>query len=347
MNKSFTLAELAKHLGADLHGNPEMRISALAPLQSAESGQITFLDNPKYRSLLPLTKASAVILSADMLAKCPCAALIVPHPYAAYAAIATLFSHQPVIVPGIHPTAILGQACEIDDTVSIGPYVVLGDRVRIGKHAVIQAGTTIGDDVLIGTDAVIYPRVTIYHGCELGDHVVLHSGVVIGADGFGFAFHEGQYHKIPQIGIVQIGNHVEIGANTCIDRGALTNTIIGNGVKLDNQVQVAHNVEIGDHTVVAAGAGIAGSTKIGRYCRVGGLAGFAGHMSIVDNVTITAMSSVAQSINEPGIYSSGIPATPFGLWKRNMIRFQQLDELARRLMKLERQQNKKEENSPQ
>ncbi|MFN7098396.1 MAG: UDP-3-O-(3-hydroxymyristoyl)glucosamine N-acyltransferase, partial [Gammaproteobacteria bacterium] len=228
---------------------------------------------------------------------------------------------------------------------SIAANVVIGDEVKIGKNAVIQAGCAINSNVEIGTDTWLWPHVTVYHGTQIGARTIIHSGAVIGSDGFGFAFHQGKYHKIPQIGNVRIGNDVEIGANTTVDRGALADTVIGNGVKLDNQIQVGHNVEIGDHTVIAAGTGIAGSTKIGKYCRIGGLVGFAGHITIADQVNITAMASVAQSIDEPGIYSSGIPAAPFQSWRRNMVRFQQLDNIARRLKQLERKFGEQEEET--
>jgi UDP-3-O-[3-hydroxymyristoyl] glucosamine N-acyltransferase len=342
-NKKFTLAQLAEFLSAKVQGDPNIEVTAIVPLQVASAGQISFLDNPKYRKFLAETNASAVILSEEMAEKCPCAALIVKNPYLAYAMTATLFDNKPVAKPGIHPTAIIGEHCEIDNSVAIGPNVVIGDYVKIGKNTVIQPGCIINHDVEIGANCWLWPNVTIYHGTRIGARTIIHSGAVIGSDGFGFAFHQGQYHKIPQIGIVRIGDDVEIGANTTIDRGALGDTIIGNGVKLDNQIQIGHNVEIGDHTVIAAGTGVAGSTKVGKYCRVGGLVGFAGHITITDQVTITAMASVAQSINEPGIYSSGVPAAPFSAWKRNMVRFQQLDSIARRLMQLERKFGEQEQ----
>lgn len=344
-NKKFTLAQLAEFLSAKIQGDPSIEVTAIVPLQAATAGQISFLDNPKYRRFLPETKASAVILSEEMAEKSPCAALIVPNPYLAYAMTATLFDDKPQTKPGIHPSAVIGAHCDIDASVSIGANVVISDYVKIGKNTVIQPGCVINHDVEIGNNCWIWPNVTIYHGTRIGDRVIIHSGAVIGSDGFGFAFHQGQYHKIPQIGAVRIGNDVEIGASTTIDRGALGDTVIGNGVKLDNQIQIGHNVEVGDHTVMAAGTGVAGSTKIGKYCRIGGLVGFAGHITITDNVAITAMASVAQSIDEAGVYSSGVPATPFSSWKRNMVRFHQLDNMARRLVQLERKLGEKEEEN--
>lgn len=343
MVKPFTVAALAKHLGGDIQGNPAQIITGIAPLQKAVSGDISFLDNPKYRVLLPQTKASAVILTHEMATKCPATAIIVPNPYLAYAKVAGLFEHKVDRKPGIHPTVIIGEDCEIDETATIGPYVVLGNRVKIGAHTLIEQGSSLADDVTLGSNCHFYPRVTVYHGCQIGHSTIIHSGAVIGSDGFGFAFHEGRFHKIPQIGTVEIGDDVEIGANTCIDRGALVPTVIGNGVKLDNQIQIGHNVEIGDHSVIAAGAAIGGSTQIGRYCRIGGLSGFVGHISLVDNVTIVGMSSVANSITESGVYASGIPAMPFSTWRRNATRLNRLDELNKRIAKLERLQGLKEE----
>lgn len=345
--KSFTLAQLAEVLTAKVQGDPTVKVTAIMPLQTATTGQITFLDNPKYRKFLPDTKASAVILTEEMAEKCPCAALIVPNPYIAYAMIATLFDPKPEPKGGIHPSAIIGEHCEIDPSVTIGPNVVIGDYVKVGKNTVIQSGCVINHDVEIGNDCWLWANVTVYHGTRIGSRTIIHSGAVIGSDGFGFAFHQGKYHKIPQIGNVRIGDDVEIGANTTIDRGALGDSVIGNGVKLDNQIQIGHNVEIGDHTVIAAGTGVAGSTKIGKYCRIGGLVGFAGHITITDQVAITAMASVAQSIDEPGVYSSGIPAAPFSSWKRNMVRFQQLDGMARRITQLERKFGEQEEENVQ
>lgn len=338
--KTFTLAELAKLLSGTVQGDPSLEIHSIAPLQEAQSGQITFLDNVKYRKFLTQTQATAVILAEDMADKCPCAAIVVKNPYAAYAMVATLFDHKPTPKPGIHPTAVIGSHCNIAPSASIGPHVILGDHVTIGENSVIQAGCVINDHAIIGDNCWFWPNVTVYHQCQIGHRAIIHSGVVIGSDGFGFAFNQGTWHKIPQIGTVIIGDDVEIGANTTIDRGALGNTIIGQGVKLDNQIQIGHNVEIGDHTVIAAHAGLAGSTKIGKYCRIGGMAGFAGHITITDQVAITAMSSVAQSIDKPGIYSSGIPAAPFQSWKKNMVRFSQLDSMARRLMQIERKLSK-------
>lgn len=344
-SKKFTLAELAELLSARVQGDEKIEIAGIASLQTAKAGEISFLDNSRYRKFLSQTQASAVILSADMASKCPCPALIVGDPYLAYAKTAALFEEKPLSQAGIHPRAVVGERCDIDPGASIGANVVIGNDVKIGKNTVIQAGCVINDRVQIGDNCWFWPNVTIYHATQIGSGTIIHSGAVIGSDGFGFAFHQGKWHKIPQIGRVVIGNDVEIGANTTIDRGALTDTVIGNGVKMDNHIQIGHNVQIGDHTVIAASTGISGSTKIGKYCRIAGMAGFAGHIEIADQVVVTAMSSVAQSITEPGIYSSGIPASPFKAWKKNIARFQQLDNFARRLISVERALAKQDEEN--
>lgn len=333
----YTLAQLAEVLSAEFHGDPNTVITGIAPLQTAMAGQISFLDNPKYRKFLATTQASVVIIAPDLLEKSPCAAIISTNPYAAYAQIANLFAPTLKALVGIHPTAVIGQNCHLDPSVSIGPHVVIGDNVSIGKNTVIHAGCIIGERSTIGEDTIFWPRVTLYHDIEIGDRVIIHSGAVIGSDGFGFAFHQGSWIKVPQIGAVEIHNDVEIGANTTIDRGALENTIIDDDVKLDNQIQVGHNVHIGAHTIIAGGTGIAGSTSIGKYCRIGGMVGFAGHIEVTDQVAIAAMAGVAQSIDEAGVYASGLPAIPFQSWRRNAMRFQQLDAIARKVNQLERQ----------
>ncbi|MBY0544770.1 MAG: UDP-3-O-(3-hydroxymyristoyl)glucosamine N-acyltransferase, partial [Gammaproteobacteria bacterium] len=299
----------------------------------------------KYRSFLPDTQASCVIVSEEMAAKSPCAVLIVKDPYLAFAKTAALFEDKPAINPGIHPRATIGEGCEIDPSVSIAANVVIGDGVKIGKNTVIQAGCVIGHNVEIGEESWLWANATVYHGTRIGARAIIHSGAVLGSDGFGFAFNQGKWHKIPQIGNVIVGSDVEIGANTVIDRGALGDTIIGNGVKMDNHIQVGHNVQIGDHTVIAASVGISGSTKIGKYCRIAGMVGIAGHIEIADGVVLTPMSSVAKSIDQAAIYSSGIPIAPMHVWKKNIARFQNLDDYARRLIQLERKLAQQDEEN--
>ena len=313
----YTLAELAAILGAELQGDPSCIITSIATLRNAQTGQITFLDNVRYRKYLAGTQASAVILASPNLTECNTNALIYNNPYLAYSKVATLFECAPTNKVGIHPSAIIGENCEIDATASIGPLSVIGNNVTIGENVNIGAGCVISDRSRIGANSRLWPRVTIYHDVHIGQRVIIHSGVVVGSDGFGFAQDKGVWHKVPQLGGVIIGDDVEIGANTTIDRGALENTIIHEGVKIDNLVQIAHNVSIGAHTAIAGCVGIAGSTSIGKYCAIGGAVGIGGHISITDRVMLTGGTIATQSINEPGIYSSGtVVAQPALKWKK-------------------------------
>jgi UDP-3-O-[3-hydroxymyristoyl] glucosamine N-acyltransferase len=316
---TYCLSELATRLGAELHGDPSCVISGVATLQHAKAQQISFLDNPRYRKYLANTQASAVILTSTDLALCTTNALIMDNPYLGYAKVASLFDQASKIKPGIHPTAVIAEGCVIDPTASIGPHCVIGEGTHIGAHS------------------RLYANVTLYQGVRIGDRVIIHSGAVIGSDGFGFAQNKGTWYKVPQLGGVIIGNDVEIGANTTIDRGALDDTIIADGVKLDNQIQIAHNVVIGAHTAIAGCVAIAGSTVIGKYCAIGGRASIAGHITITDKVMIAGGSGVSQSITEPGVYSSSIATVQAATsWNRNLMRIYQLDEMAQRLRKLEK-----------
>ncbi len=334
---SYTLQHIADFLSAEMQGDPHITVTHISPLQQAEEGSISFLDNPKYRKYLSVTQASAVILTADMAPKCPCAKIIVANPYVAYAKLATLFETKATYAPGIHPTAVIGEHAVIDLTAYIGPQAVIGRDARIAAHAQIHAGTVVGDHAHVGEHSVLWPRVVVYHGVTIGTRVIIHSGAVIGADGFGFAFHEGKWLKIPQIGSVVIGDDVEIGANTTIDRGALGNTMIEKGVKLDNQIQIGHNVHIGEYTIIAGCTAIAGSVNIGKYCRIGGSVAIAGHLTIADQVVLTGGSGVASSIPASGMYASGVPAVPYQQWRKNTARLQNLDKLARKVNNIAQQ----------
>lgn len=333
----FTLAELAAILGAELRGDPTCNITGIASLHNVKAGQIAFLDNIRYRKYLANTQASAVILSSANLVECHTNALILDNPYLGYAKVATLFDQAPVSKPGIHPTAVIGENCEIHPSVCIGPLCVIGANVKIGENVVISPGCIISDQCSIGADSRLWSRVTVYHNVQIGQRVIIHSGVVIGSDGFGFAQDKGIWNKVPQLGTVIIGNDVEIGANTTIDRGALDNTVLHDGVKIDNLVQIGHNVSIGAHTAIAGCTGIAGSTTIGKHCAIGGATSLGGHISIADQVIITGASAVSNSITEPGMYSSGIvQVQPALTWKKTLIRLNQLDEMAHRLRELEK-----------
>lgn len=332
----YTLGELADHISGEVKGDASCVIEGVATLQNADSRQITFLTNPAYRKQLASCKAGAVILSAADADDCPVNVIISANPYAAYAKIAALLSPAESYASGIHPSAHIDENASIAATSSIAAGAVIeegvtiADNVRIGAGCVVQKGSTIGNA------SVLTANVTVAHNCIIGERNLIHPGVVIGADGFGQAMDEGNWIKVPQLGRVIIGNDVEIGANTTIDRGAIEDTIIEDNVKLDNQIQVAHNVKIGAHSAIAGCSAIAGSTKIGKHCRIAGMVGIVGHLEIADNVTVTAMSLVTHSIKEAGVYSAGTPLEPNRHWRKNTLRFKQLDDMAKRLKALEK-----------
>lgn len=336
MARTYLLAELAALLDAELIGDPQQEISALATLQTATAKDLTFIANPAYKKYLSTTHAGAVIIHPDLIDEFSGNKLVVKKPYVTYAKVTRYFdSHRPSFA-GIHPTAVIGKNCTLGNNVSIGPNSVLGDGVVLGDDVVIGAGCYIGEDSIVGRGTQLAANVSIYHGVSIGSDCRIHSGAVIGADGFGFAPDAGEWIKIHQLGGVVIGNKVEIGACTCIDRGALDDTCIADGVIIDNQVQIAHNVSIGKGTAIAAQTGIAGTTSIGEYCTIAGAVGIVGHLSITDKVHITAMSLVTGSITESGSYSSGTALGPTKEWRKNAARFRQLDKLATRLIKLDR-----------
>lgn len=336
---SISLEEIAQKIQAEIRGDKSLRISTVATLEQATQEQISFFHNPKYRQQLLNTKAGAVIVTEEAAAFCPVACLVVKDPYFAYAKVAELFAYQPVIPSGIHPTAVVGKDCQIDPSVSIGPYVVIGDRVTIAAQVVIGAGVTVGDECQIGEGSQLAARCTLYHQVILGKRVSIFSGAVIGADGFGHAMHAGKWHKVPQLGRVVLHDDVEIGANTTIDRGTIGNTVIHMGTKIDNQVQIGHNVEIGPSTVIAACVGVAGSTKVGAYCMIGGGAGIGGHIKIADKTVLTGMAMVTNTIKESGVYSSGTGCMPNQEWRKNAVRFRQLDKWMRRFRRADKEQD--------
>jgi UDP-3-O-[3-hydroxymyristoyl] glucosamine N-acyltransferase len=334
--KQFKLSELVSGLDITIQGDPECVVSGVSTIQQAQSGQITFLVNPLYKKYLPTTQASAVILSTNDAKECPVNALIARDPYFAYAKIATRFDFRPQPMPGIHPSAVVGKNGKIDPTASIGPNCVISDHVTIAANTVILAGCYIGEGVEIGENTRLDANVTIYHRVIIKNRVIISSGTVIGSDGFGIAKHQGVWHKVPQLGSVIIEDDVEIGSNCSIDRGAIDNTVIEKGVKLDNLIQIGHNVRIGEHTAMAGCVGVAGSTTIGKNCLVGGSAGFSGHLTIADNVVITGDTAVTKSIREPGIYSSGVGGLVTNLeWKKTSARVHRLEQLMDRVKELE------------
>jgi len=333
---AYTLGEIAQFLGAQVNGDDSIAIEGLATLSQAQAGQLSFLANLAYKDQLQHTKASAVIVHPRQVADCHCAALILDNPYLGYAKVSQLFNTLPKAKGDIHPSAVIGSNATIADHVSIGPNAVIEDHAVIGEGAVIGAGSIVGVNARVGKNTRLHHNVSIYHDVSIGDDCIIHSGAVIGADGFGFANEKGQWVKICQIGGVLVGNQVEIGANTTIDRGAMSDTIIGDGVKLDNQIQIAHNVEVGAHSAMAAGCMIAGSTKIGSCCTLAGGVGVAGHLQLVDGTHVTAMSLVTKSITQPGSYSSGTAMSPTGEWRKSAARLRQLDDMAKRLKQIEK-----------
>lgn len=333
----YNLQHLAELLQAQLHGDGAIEISAVATLENAGFSQITFLSNSKYRKFLQQTQASVVLIKADDLPFCPVAALVVPDPYVAFAKVAQLLDSTPAAAYDVHPSATIDATASVDASAQIGPNVVISRGAVIGANVQIGAGSFIGEYAVIADDCKIWANVSIYHRVQIGAKTIVHSGAVLGADGFGFANQRGQWLKIPQVGTVIIGEQCEIGAGTTIDRGALEDTIIGRNVIIDNLVQIAHNVQVGDHTAIAGCTVIAGSTKIGKYCIFGGACAINGHIEICDGVQVTGMTMVTKSISEKGTYSSGVPAASNLEWRKNSARYRQLDQMYQRLRDLEKQ----------
>ena len=333
----LTLSELAEISNSELRGDPQCVVTSVAPIDGARLGDISFVRENKYKTYLEKTKASAVILPESMSEDFSGNILINKDPYLAYAkVVAALF---PVIRPAksIHPTAIIHETALIEENVYIGANVVVGAGTKIKSQAIIGTACTIAENCIIGAFTELKPNAVLYANCQLGEYCLIHSGAILGADGFGFAPQKGgEWYKIPQVGNVVLGNNVEVGANTCIDRAALGSTIIGNGVKLDNLIQIGHNVNIGDDTAIAAHTAVAGSVTIGKRCRIAGAVAIAGHLNIVDDVTITGRALVSNAIRKAGVYSSGLVAVENQVWRKNVARFRKLDELFRKVIKLEK-----------
>ncbi|MCC6303131.1 MAG: UDP-3-O-(3-hydroxymyristoyl)glucosamine N-acyltransferase [Gammaproteobacteria bacterium] len=332
----LSLGELAERFGGEIHGDDGCMVHAVATLEQAGPGEISFLANPHYRGQLAGTQASAVILAPRYVGDCPTHALVTENPYAVYARVAQLLYPPRRPAPGVHLSACVEASSVLKEGVSVGAQAVIGAQVRLGRDVRIGPGCVVEDGVEIGAGSVLAANVTVCQGSRIGERALIHPGVVIGADGFGFARDREGWIKIPQLGCVIIGDDVEIGANTTVDRGALGDTVIEDGVKLDNQIQVAHNVHIGAHTAIAGCTGIAGSARIGRRCAIGGGVGILGHLEIADDVQITARTLVTQSITASGSYSSGTPLETTAAWRKNHARMKQLDEMAKRLGELER-----------
>lgn len=341
----ISLTELARSLGLPFEGDGSLLIHRVASLANAGSGDIAFFSNRRHREQLATTRASAVIIPNELKQLFQGAKLVSENPQADFARVINLLMPRNEL-RGVHPTADVDSTAQIHSQISIGPNVVIGANVRIGQGCVIGPNCVIGADSELGADCCLKANVSIAEGVRLGRRVLVHQGAVIGADGFGLAKEKERWLKIPQIGGVTIGDDVEVGANTTIDRGAIDDTVLEDGVKLDNQIQVAHNVRIGANTAIAACVGIAGSAQIGARCTIGGAAVVLGHLTIVDDVHITAMSLVTQSIDDPGVYSSGTPLESNASWHRNYVRFKQLDDMAKRLKAMERELKRLKEDMP-
>jgi len=336
MPQSYTLSELAEVLSAELRGDGSAEITGLATLQEATLGQLSFLANKAYQRYLPDSNATAVIISHSDASSFSGNALILDNPYLGYAEVSKLFATAPIQPPGIHPSAVVDSTSDIHPTASIGPNAVIGAGVIIGKDTTIGAGCYVGDHSILGVNCRIYPNSSIYHDVVMGDEVIVHSCAVIGADGFGFAPNGKGWTKIHQLGGVVIGNRVEIGASSTIDRGALGNTEIADGVIIDNQVMIAHNVKIGENTAMAAFTGISGSTTIGKNCTWAGRSGSVGHVTICDNVVAMATAVIMGDVKEPGVFASGTPMMDYKDWRKSAVRFAQLDDMYKRIRKLEK-----------
>jgi UDP-3-O-[3-hydroxymyristoyl] glucosamine N-acyltransferase len=329
------LAELAVRFGCELRGDPDATVERVASLQEGGPGALAFLANPRYRRHLTATRATAVVLDPAAAEACPVAALVSANPYATYARIAQLLHPEPPLAAGRHPSAIVEPGAEVDDTAYVGALAYIAAGAVIGARVLVGPGSVVLADTRIGADTRLVARVTVCERVRVGVRCLLHPGSVLGADGFGHARDFDGYVRVPQVGSVTVGDDVEVGANTTIDRGAIGDTVIGDGVKIDPQVQVGHNVRIGEHTVIAACSGVSGSAVIGRRCMLGGMVGVVGHLEICDDVAVTGRTMVSSSIRRPGVYSSGLPADEARRFRRNAARFQHLDELARRVRRLE------------
>ena len=332
--EGLRLAEIVARLGGSLEGDGSVIVSQVGTLASAGAGQIAFLTNPKYRQQLQTTRAAAVIVPPQFASDTSLPRIVHQNAYAYYARVVALLNPQRSRVAGVHPSAVLNS--KVPSSASIGANAVIGANVVVGENVTISPGCVIGDGVSIGDDSLLYPNSVIYHHCVIGRRAVIQAGAVIGSDGFGFAKDGECWIKIPQIGRVVIGDDVEVGANTSIDRGALDDTVIGNGVKLDNQIQIAHNVVIGDYSAMAGCVGIAGSTKIGRRCTVGGAGMIIGHLDIADDVHISAGTMVTKSLHKPGQYTSIFPLEAHEDWLHNAAQIKRLAKLAERVSELEK-----------
>lgn len=331
-----SLGELALRFGCELRGDPGARVGRVATLANAEPDSLAFLANPHYRPQLVATRAGAVVLDDASAASCRTAALVCENPHATYARIAAVLHPMPAAPAGIHPTAVVAAGARVDASAHVGALTVIAKDAVVGPRAFVGPQCLLEEGVAVGEDARLASRVTLCQRVQIGPRTVVQPGAVIGGDGFGFAQEKGRWIKVPQIGTVRVGADVEIGANTTVDRGAIEDTVIEEGVKLDNLIMIAHNVRVGAHSALAACVGVSGSTRIGRRCMIGGQVGIGGHLTICDDVVITGCTMVSHSIARPGVYSGGIPLEAAPTWRRLVARFKRIDSLAARLKALER-----------
>lgn len=335
---SLTLGELAEALGAEVHGDASCELTGVGVLHDARPGQLSFLANPKYRKYLADTRASAVIVGPDDVAHCAGNALVHANPYLAYARAAALLHPLQRPEPGISDGAWVAPTASVDASAHIAPGAVVEDGATIGAAVIVGPNCVVGRNARIGEGSRLVASVTVWSDCVVGRGCVLHPGVVVGGDGFGLAPDgKGNWERVPQLGRVVIGDNVDIGANTTVDRGAIGDTVIRDGAKIDNLVQIAHNVDIGEGAAIAGCTGISGSSKVGRHCTLAGGVGLVGHIELADNVHVTGFSMVTRSIQEPGVYAGGIPAISHAEWGRNFARIRKLDDMAKRIRALEKQ----------
>jgi UDP-3-O-[3-hydroxymyristoyl] glucosamine N-acyltransferase len=332
---AVSLGELATRFGCELRGNPDTLVERVGTLANADSQSVAFLSESRNRRELSATRAGVVVLERAAVDACPTAALISENPRATFARITEFLHPTPKPPPGIHPSAVVSPTARVDATAYVGVLATVGDRAVIGPRAYVGPRCVVEEDVSVDEDVRLIASVTLCYGVTIGARTVIQPGVVIGGDGFGFAPERGKWVKVPQVGSVRVGPDVEIGANTTIDRGAIEDTVVEEGVKLDNQIQLGHNVRIGAHTVIAGCTGISGSTVVGKHCIIGGACGIAGHITIGDGVVVTGFGMVSRSLPGPGVYSSGLPITESKVWRRQVARVRNLDSLFERVKKLE------------
>ncbi len=334
----FTAQQISNLLQGTIEGDSQAAVKTLSKIEEGVPGSLSFLANPKYAPFIYTTKASIVIVGNDFVAEQPIAATLirVADPYASFARLLEMYNQVVRDKKGIEQPSFISESATMGTNCYVGAFAYLGNNVKIGNRVKIYPNSYVGDNVIIGDDTTIFAGVKIYSDCVIGNHCTLHAGVIIGADGFGFAPASGSYNKVAQIGNVVIEDHVDIGAGTAIDRATLGSTFIRKGVKLDNLIQIAHNVDIGENTVIAAQTGVAGSTKIGKDCMIGGQVGIVGHLSIADNTKIAAQSGVGSSITEPGQILQGSPSFSISDYRRTYVVFRKLPDLDKKIQELEK-----------